>query len=88
MFDTDILDALEYGVRRQVEEALAVLAESGIIQAQRLRSFTRIADAADQTEVNALASSLENWRKQARLLDSLQTQGESFVKERNDESEE
>lgn len=81
MIDPDLLDTYSPEERGMIREALAKLAATGVLMAQRQRLFARVAEGADNEDEKALGDKIISYRKQSHALLALHQQGESILEE-------
>lgn len=87
MIDPDLLQQLEPNVRLEVKRAIGLLANCGILLAQKERLLARLAQGSDEEDVEKTAKRVLDYRKQSGWLVGLHQMGESYVKELTNEHE-
>ena len=79
MIDEDLFKSYPVEIQGKIREAIVVLATTGVLNKQRERNFARIAEGADNEDMESLSIKILDYRRQSHGLLSLQQLGERFV---------
>lgn len=71
MIDTDVIDSLDVIKQKYARSALAMLYDSGVIDAQRSRNKSRLLAGNANDSVDDVATQVLNYRKQDQQLSAL-----------------
>jgi hypothetical protein len=78
MIDEDIVENLESGFRQEVQYALAILVQSGVIQLQMDRLKEQLMLGNSSEPVSAVAERVLEFRKNHQALESLEELGSRY----------
>jgi ribosomal protein L6P/L9E len=81
MIDPDLIESYASHTQQDIRNALAVLAQTGVLLAQRDRLAERLLNGSDSEEVGQLAGSIIQYRKTSQALLQLHQFGEQFLAE-------